>query len=598
HVLPVNNSNTNRELFVVIFEEIEGEEFFLKAQEGSSNLENRRILELEQELTATKLHLQTFIEELETSNEELQSLNEELMSTNEELQSSNEELETSNEELQSINEELNIAYSELKAANELLEKQGEKLRISESNLKALLDSTQQIFYLLDKNYRILVFNKTAAERGFIFFKQIMKTGDLIIDYIFSEDIEIFQKDFHAALHGNLIKGEICNLHPTTGEKYYYSYNLTPVLDNDKIEMVAYTLVDITELKRSQFKHKLNELFADAILRELNYGICILDDNKKIYKVNQSIEEILNLQESYILGKPFETFFKRLNNKSYDEENKNSKKVYFYETLNSKLKLETIEKPFLNEDGKKFTVLVMNQIPENLINKQIQPKYEDIDTIHWIVNEFGNSFYKIYEAIQKLERELVIEEKINTLDNLKAIVQENKIELLKLQSKIFENINKALDSISKQASETTLEDLVKKCKHFLAIEFPADYSRIEIEVESQNLTFQANDTLLILILKLLLSNSVRYSFPDKPIHIQFIHKNGILQLVVRDEGIGILETDLPKVGTPFFRGKNTLSIKGAGLSLAIVQSALKILQGEMRIESQASLYTKVIIQLPA
>ncbi|MGE5503828.1 MAG: chemotaxis protein CheB [Actinomycetota bacterium] len=72
-----------------------------------------RNAELEQELTATREHLQTVVEELETSNEELQAVNEELQAANEELQSSNEELETANEELQATNEELTTVNQEL-----------------------------------------------------------------------------------------------------------------------------------------------------------------------------------------------------------------------------------------------------------------------------------------------------------------------------------------------------------------------------------------------------------------------------------------------------------------------------------------------------
>ncbi|SMF00746.1 CheR family methyltransferase [Pseudobacteriovorax antillogorgiicola] len=80
---------------------------------SESSVEPIEIKELEQELTATREHLQTVIEEQETANEELQALNEELQSANEELQSTNEELETSNEELQSTNEELTTVNEEL-----------------------------------------------------------------------------------------------------------------------------------------------------------------------------------------------------------------------------------------------------------------------------------------------------------------------------------------------------------------------------------------------------------------------------------------------------------------------------------------------------
>jgi hypothetical protein len=78
--------------------------------EDSGNVTDK---ELEDELAATREHLQTLVEELETSNEEMQALNEEIQASNEEMQASNEELEASNEELQSTNEELATVNEEL-----------------------------------------------------------------------------------------------------------------------------------------------------------------------------------------------------------------------------------------------------------------------------------------------------------------------------------------------------------------------------------------------------------------------------------------------------------------------------------------------------
>lgn len=76
--------------------------------------------QLQQELAATREHLQSVIEELEISNEELQALNEELQASNEELHATSEETETANEELQAANEELTTLNDELRArTNEL-----------------------------------------------------------------------------------------------------------------------------------------------------------------------------------------------------------------------------------------------------------------------------------------------------------------------------------------------------------------------------------------------------------------------------------------------------------------------------------------------
>jgi two-component system CheB/CheR fusion protein len=111
-----------------------------------------RILELEQELDATREYLQFTIEELETATEELQSLNEEMQSANEELHASNEELETSNEELQASNEELNTVNDELRAKSEEVSHLLSNLQISERRYRLLVDNMNEALVLCELTY--------------------------------------------------------------------------------------------------------------------------------------------------------------------------------------------------------------------------------------------------------------------------------------------------------------------------------------------------------------------------------------------------------------------------------------------------------------
>ena len=78
---------------------------------------DRELVQLRQELAATREYLQSIIEEQDAANEELKSANEEILSSNEELQSTNEELETAKEELQSANEELTTVNEQLQHRN-------------------------------------------------------------------------------------------------------------------------------------------------------------------------------------------------------------------------------------------------------------------------------------------------------------------------------------------------------------------------------------------------------------------------------------------------------------------------------------------------
>ena len=94
-IRPLNEAQyTQRKLLLIIIEEVATllqSPLDITSLSGKSESEVK-IVQLEHELSYTRVKLQTTIEELETSNEELKSSNEELQSTNEELHSLNEEL--------------------------------------------------------------------------------------------------------------------------------------------------------------------------------------------------------------------------------------------------------------------------------------------------------------------------------------------------------------------------------------------------------------------------------------------------------------------------------------------------------------------------
>jgi two-component system CheB/CheR fusion protein len=109
-----------------------------------------RVAELERELAATRIELQSAIRNLEISSEEQTAINEEALSVNEEFQSTNEELLTSKEELQSLNEELTALNSQLQ---ETLERQ----RTTSNDLQNVLYSTDVATLFLDTELNIRFF---------------------------------------------------------------------------------------------------------------------------------------------------------------------------------------------------------------------------------------------------------------------------------------------------------------------------------------------------------------------------------------------------------------------------------------------------------
>ena len=115
-----------------------------------------KIVQTNRQIEAAYEELQSTNEELETTNEELQSTVEELESTNEELQSTNEELETMNEELQSTNDALHTI-------NDTLRECSGELDDARSLLNSLINSVQLGLVVVDREMRVVVWNRGCEE---------------------------------------------------------------------------------------------------------------------------------------------------------------------------------------------------------------------------------------------------------------------------------------------------------------------------------------------------------------------------------------------------------------------------------------------------
>ena len=105
--------------------------------------------------------------------------------------------------------------------------------------------------------------------------------------------------------------------------------------------------------------------------------------------------------------------------------------------------------------------------------------------------------------------------------------------------------------------------------------------------------------LRVILNNLISNAVKYSDHEKEfpeIYIAAVYKNDSLEIVVKDNGIGIEPDYQTKVFDMFFRG--TEKSTGTGLGLYIVNWAVTRLGGEVQLQSIPKQGTEFKVRLPA
>jgi len=96
---------------------------------------------------------------------------------------------------------------------------------------------------------------------------------------------------------------------------------------------------------------------------------------------------------------------------------------------------------------------------------------------------------------------------------------------------------------------------------------------------------------------LISNAIKYSPEEKPIHCITSIRENILSIVIQDEGMGIPREDQPHLFTRFFRAHNVENIQGTGLGLNIVKRYIELLNGKIRFESNPGFGTSFFVEIP-
>ncbi len=98
---------------------------------------------------------------------------------------------------------------------------------------------------------------------------------------------------------------------------------------------------------------------------------------------------------------------------------------------------------------------------------------------------------------------------------------------------------------------------------------------------------------------LLSNAVKFTPEGGTVTVALVRDKGEIDFSISDTGIGIAETDLPRLGVPFFQARSAYdrSHEGTGLGLSVVRGLVGLHGGTMSIESAPGEGTRVCIRLP-
>jgi len=100
-----------------------------------------------------------------------------------------------------------------------------------------------------------------------------------------------------------------------------------------------------------------------------------------------------------------------------------------------------------------------------------------------------------------------------------------------------------------------------------------------------------------VLMILLSNAIKYSYPNGNIWISATAYDKDIRISVKDDGIGIDPLEHEMIFKPFYRSKNTEQVEGSGIGLALVQQLITEIGGTIGVHSELGKGSEFWIQIP-
>jgi signal transduction histidine kinase len=119
--------------------------------------------------------------------------------------------------------------------------------------------------------------------------------------------------------------------------------------------------------------------------------------------------------------------------------------------------------------------------------------------------------------------------------------------------------------------------------------------IQYEHEGEEMVILDKGLLKQIVLNLL-SNAIKFSSDETQIEVKTIRRPDMVELKVKDCGMGISKGDQKHLFERFFRGANAMNIQGTGLGLHIVARYAELMNGNVTCKSELEKGSEFIVTL--
>lgn len=165
------------------------------------------------------------------------------------------------------------------------------------------------------------------------------------------------------------------------------------------------------------------------------------------------------------------------------------------------------------------------------------------------------------------------------------------------TKMIEDMGRILKGDFEQPIVMEQCDLPTLIRKIVARHQSTETHPIVAKIQPEFPSILADESLLDVIINNLLSNAIKFSAKSSTIAISTQYTDTHFSIVVIDNGIGILPSEIKQIYDPFFRGTNFDEIGGMGLGLSLVKNAVQAHHGTIEVVSEVGVGTTFTVTIP-
>lgn len=183
-------------------------------------------------------------------------------------------------------------------------------------------------------------------------------------------------------------------------------------------------------------------------------------------------------------------------------------------------------------------------------------------------------------------------------------QERYLRIIEAESRRLSSLSQQLltlaaldkDTNAIKATRFRLDEQIRQV--IILTEWQWTEKRLSIDVSLPEIVVTGDAQLLHQVWLNLLTNSIKFSKPGGTIQISLTLERDVA-VVFRDTGIGIAESELPRIFDRFYKADKARnrSRSGSGLGLAIVKKIVELHQGSVEARSKLGEGTSITVTLP-